>query len=123
MDTLILIRDMPSFNQSFNISVVDVTLGLSKNSYPVLLSVLLTKGSRAYSHPPEGANSAQETVALSLFLQMYCDAFLPLPFTHSFLQGSWLGRLTSFLWISERSFSMLHMVSEILGWRLCGSPI
>lgn len=30
---------------------------------------------------------------------------------------------TSFLWISERSFSMLQMVSEILGCRLLGSPI
>lgn len=30
---------------------------------------------------------------------------------------------TSFLWISERSFSMLHMVSDILGCRLMGSPI
>lgn len=30
---------------------------------------------------------------------------------------------TSFLWISERSFSMLHMVSDILGCRLLGSPI
>lgn len=40
-----------------------------------------------------------------------------------FLNSKLIPFHTSFLWISERSFSMLQMVSDILGCRLLGSPI